>query len=95
MGVVLLLVVFLFFLLGVQGLRAFLPRVEFLKHPAPEPNEDLVGTKVWVLITVAEESRGNIILSEVRAWVRNCFNSPITNSAKSVPNSSLNEIPVI
>jgi ribosomal protein S1 len=95
MGVVLLLVVFMFFLLGVQGLRAFLPRVEFLKHPAPEPNEDLVGTKVWVLITVAEESRGNIILSEVRAWVRNSFNSPISNSAKSVANSSLNEIPVI
>jgi hypothetical protein len=46
MGVVLLLVVFLFFLLGVQGLRAFLPRVEFLKHPAPEPNEDLVNK--WI-----------------------------------------------
>jgi small subunit ribosomal protein S1 len=29
-----------------------------------------VGTKVWVLITVAEESRGNIILSEVRAWAQ-------------------------
>jgi len=54
----------------IEGLRAFLPRVEFLKHPAPEPNEDLVGTKVWVLITVAEESRGNIILSEVRAWAQ-------------------------
>jgi hypothetical protein len=37
---------FLFFLLGVQGLRAFLPRVEFLKHPAPEPNEDLVNK--WI-----------------------------------------------
>jgi hypothetical protein len=46
MGVVLLLVVFLFFLLGVQGLKVFLPRVEFLKHPTLESNEDLVNK--WI-----------------------------------------------
>jgi hypothetical protein len=57
---------------------------------------DIGGNKdMGFFITVAEESNGNIILSEVRASVRNSFNSPVSNFAKSLPNSSLNEILVI